>query len=98
MANHSMLNFPNIHVLWSSIIPYIYINAFIYPNMHMWGFFFFLLDAASKHAAVGFFDCLRAEMEEFDISVSTVNPTFICSYHRQPAPGNWEASIWKCKV
>uniref|UniRef100_A0A8V5HHH7 Dehydrogenase/reductase SDR family member 7C n=1 Tax=Melopsittacus undulatus TaxID=13146 RepID=A0A8V5HHH7_MELUD len=33
--------------------------------------------AASKHAAVGFFDCLRAEMEEFDISVSTVNPTFI---------------------
>ncbi|XP_041888672.1 dehydrogenase/reductase SDR family member 7C [Corvus kubaryi] len=51
--------------------------------------------AASKHAAVGFFDCLRAEMEEFDISVSTVNPTFICSYHRQPTPGNWEASIWK---
>ncbi|XP_052544150.1 dehydrogenase/reductase SDR family member 7C [Tympanuchus pallidicinctus] len=51
--------------------------------------------AASKHAAVGFFDCLRAEMEEFDISVSTVNPTFICSYHHQPAPGNWEASIWK---
>ncbi|NXO43724.1 DRS7C reductase, partial [Locustella ochotensis] len=51
--------------------------------------------AASKHAAVGFFDCLRAEMEEFDISVSTVSPTFICSYHRQPAPGNWEASIWK---
>uniref|UniRef100_A0A669Q2W4 Dehydrogenase/reductase SDR family member 7C n=1 Tax=Phasianus colchicus TaxID=9054 RepID=A0A669Q2W4_PHACC len=46
--------------------------------------------AASKHAAVGFFDCLRAEMEEFDISVSTVNPTFICSYHHQPAPGNWE--------
>lgn len=37
-------------------------------------------------------------MEEFDISVSTVNPTFICSYHRQPAPGNWEASIWKCKL
>uniref|UniRef100_A0A8B9FAJ2 Dehydrogenase/reductase SDR family member 7C n=1 Tax=Amazona collaria TaxID=241587 RepID=A0A8B9FAJ2_9PSIT len=33
--------------------------------------------AASKHAAVGFFDCLRAEMEEYDISVSTVNPTFI---------------------
>ncbi|KAM4761601.1 dehydrogenase/reductase SDR family member 7C isoform 2-T2 [Cyanocitta cristata] len=52
-------------------------------------------DAASKHAAVGFFDCLRAEMEEFGISVSTVNPTFICSYHRQPTPGNWEASIWK---
>lgn len=60
-------------------------------------FLFFLLDAASKHAAVGFFDCLRAEMEEFDISVSTVNPTFIYSYHHQPASGNWEASIWKCK-
>ncbi|XP_065604693.1 dehydrogenase/reductase SDR family member 7C isoform X2 [Cyrtonyx montezumae] len=51
--------------------------------------------AASKHAAVGFFDCLRAEMEEFDIFVSTVNPTFICSYHHHPAPGNWEESIWK---
>ncbi|XP_040386274.1 dehydrogenase/reductase SDR family member 7C isoform X2 [Cygnus olor] len=51
--------------------------------------------AASKHAAVGFFDCLRAEMEEFDISVSTVNPTFIYSYHHQPVSGNWEASIWK---
>ncbi|XP_010210763.1 PREDICTED: dehydrogenase/reductase SDR family member 7C isoform X2 [Tinamus guttatus] len=51
--------------------------------------------AASKHAAVGFFDCLRAEMEEFGICVSTVSPTFICSYHRQPAPGNWEALIWK---
>ncbi|KFV84786.1 Dehydrogenase/reductase SDR family member 7C, partial [Struthio camelus australis] len=51
--------------------------------------------AASKHAAEGFFDCLRAEMEEFDICVSTVSPTFICSYHHQAAPGNWEASIWK---
>ncbi|NWY07531.1 DRS7C reductase, partial [Nothoprocta ornata] len=51
--------------------------------------------AASKHAAVGFFDCLRAEMEEFGICVSTVSPTFICSYHRQSASGNWEALIWK---
>ncbi|XP_069510568.1 dehydrogenase/reductase SDR family member 7C [Ambystoma mexicanum] len=51
--------------------------------------------AASKHAAQGFFDCLRAEVEEFDVSVSTVSPTFIRSYHVQPEPGNWEASIWK---
>eukprot|EP00079_Xenopus_tropicalis_P030766 XP_012826975.1 PREDICTED: dehydrogenase/reductase SDR family member 7C isoform X1 [Xenopus tropicalis] len=51
--------------------------------------------AASKHAIQGFFDCLRAEVEEFDVSVSTVSPTFIRSYHVQPQPGNWEASIWK---
>ncbi|KAJ1130880.1 hypothetical protein NDU88_009224 [Pleurodeles waltl] len=51
--------------------------------------------AASKHAAQGFFDCLRAEVEEFDVSVSIVSPTFIRSYHVQPEPGNWEASIWK---
>ncbi|OCT60732.1 dehydrogenase/reductase SDR family member 7C [Xenopus laevis] len=51
--------------------------------------------AASKHAIQGFFDCLRAEVEEFDVSVSTVSPTFIRSYHIQPQPGNWEASIWK---
>ncbi|XP_074975127.1 dehydrogenase/reductase SDR family member 7C isoform X2 [Caretta caretta] len=52
-------------------------------------------DAASKHAAQGFFDCLRAEVEEFDVCISTVSPTFIRSYHVQPEPGNWEASIWK---
>ncbi|XP_068120290.1 dehydrogenase/reductase SDR family member 7C [Hyperolius riggenbachi] len=51
--------------------------------------------AASKHAIQGFFDCLRAEVEEFNVSVSTVSPTFIRSYHMQPEPGNWEASIWK---
>ncbi|XP_006275615.1 dehydrogenase/reductase SDR family member 7C [Alligator mississippiensis] len=51
--------------------------------------------AASKHAAQGFFDCLRAEVEEFDVCISTVSPTFIRSYHIQPEPGNWEASIWK---
>uniref|UniRef100_A0A8C3SMZ5 Dehydrogenase/reductase SDR family member 7C n=1 Tax=Chelydra serpentina TaxID=8475 RepID=A0A8C3SMZ5_CHESE len=28
--------------------------------------------AASKHAAQGFFDCLRAEVEEFDVCISTV--------------------------
>ncbi|CAJ0917860.1 unnamed protein product [Ranitomeya imitator] len=51
--------------------------------------------AASKHAIQGFFDCLRAEVEEFDVFVSTVSPTFIRSYHVQPEPGNFEASIWK---
>ncbi|XP_042637880.1 dehydrogenase/reductase SDR family member 7C [Orycteropus afer afer] len=48
--------------------------------------------AASKHAVLGFFDCLRAEVEEFDVVVSTVSPTFIRSY---PGQGNWESSIWK---
>ncbi|KAF4012378.1 hypothetical protein G4228_004281 [Cervus hanglu yarkandensis] len=52
-------------------------------------------DAASKHAALGFFDCLRAEVEEYDVVVSTVSPTFIRSYHVDPGQGNWEASIWK---
>ncbi|XP_014719625.3 dehydrogenase/reductase SDR family member 7C isoform X1 [Equus asinus] len=51
--------------------------------------------AASKHAALGFFDCLRAEVEEYDVLVSTVSPTFIRSYHVYPGHGNWEASIWK---
>ncbi|XP_006863484.1 PREDICTED: dehydrogenase/reductase SDR family member 7C [Chrysochloris asiatica] len=48
--------------------------------------------AASKHAVLGFFDCLRAEVEEYDVVVSTVSPTFIRSY---PGQGNWETSIWK---
>ncbi|MGH0153089.1 UNVERIFIED_CONTAM: hypothetical protein FKN15_023723 [Acipenser sinensis] len=51
--------------------------------------------AASKHAAQAFFDCLRAEVEEFGISVSTVSPTFIRSYHQQPEPHNAEKCIWK---
>uniref|UniRef100_F7EM32 Dehydrogenase/reductase SDR family member 7C n=1 Tax=Monodelphis domestica TaxID=13616 RepID=F7EM32_MONDO len=51
--------------------------------------------AASKHAAQGFFDCLRAEVEEFEVVISTVSPTFIRSYHMYTEPGNWEASIWK---
>uniref|UniRef100_A0A8C9XVS8 Dehydrogenase/reductase (SDR family) member 7Ca n=1 Tax=Sander lucioperca TaxID=283035 RepID=A0A8C9XVS8_SANLU len=33
--------------------------------------------AASKHAVQAFFDCLRAEVEEYGISVSTINYTFI---------------------
>ncbi|KAK1162190.1 dehydrogenase/reductase SDR family member 7C-like [Acipenser oxyrinchus oxyrinchus] len=51
--------------------------------------------AASKHAAQAFFDCLRAEVEEFDISVSTISPTFIRSHHQQPEPRNAEKSTWK---
>ncbi|XP_040484162.1 dehydrogenase/reductase SDR family member 7C isoform X3 [Ursus maritimus] len=52
-------------------------------------------DAASKHAALGFFDCLRAEVEEYNVVVSTVSPTFIRSYRIDPGQGNWEASLWK---
>ncbi|KAM9457736.1 dehydrogenase/reductase SDR family member 7C-B [Clarias gariepinus] len=33
--------------------------------------------AASKHAVQAFFDCLRAEVQESGISVSTINHTFI---------------------
>ncbi|KAL0984020.1 hypothetical protein UPYG_G00135970 [Umbra pygmaea] len=33
--------------------------------------------SASKHAAQAFFDCLRAEVEEFGILVSTISHTFI---------------------
>uniref|UniRef100_A0A8C2VCM8 Dehydrogenase/reductase SDR family member 7C n=1 Tax=Chinchilla lanigera TaxID=34839 RepID=A0A8C2VCM8_CHILA len=51
--------------------------------------------AASKHAALGFFDCLRAEVEEYDVVVSTVSPTFIRSHRVYPEQGNWDASIWK---
>ncbi|XP_069785568.1 dehydrogenase/reductase (SDR family) member 7Cb [Narcine bancroftii] len=51
--------------------------------------------AASKHALQAFFDCLRAEVTEYGITVSTVSPTFIRSYHQMPEAGNWEASIWK---
>ncbi|XP_020641555.3 dehydrogenase/reductase SDR family member 7C [Pogona vitticeps] len=51
--------------------------------------------AASKHAALGFFDCLRAELQEFGVCVSTVTPSFIRSYSVQPQPSNGEASMWK---
>nr|XP_057917815.1 dehydrogenase/reductase (SDR family) member 7Cb [Doryrhamphus excisus] len=33
--------------------------------------------AASKHAVQAFFDCLRAEVEEYGITVSTISHTFI---------------------
>ncbi|XP_049600957.1 dehydrogenase/reductase SDR family member 7C-B isoform X4 [Syngnathus scovelli] len=35
--------------------------------------------AASKHAVQAFFDCLRSEVEESGVSVSTINFTFISS-------------------
>lgn len=65
-------------------------------STHLW--LVSLPDAASKHAALGFFDCLRAEVEEYDVVVSTVSPTFIRSYCVHPGQGNWEASIWKCEL
>ncbi|KAM6957080.1 dehydrogenase/reductase SDR family member 7C-B-like [Aplochiton taeniatus] len=48
--------------------------------------------AASKHAVQAFFDCLRAEVQEYGISVSTVSHTFISS----PVPADESASqsIW----
>lgn len=34
-------------------------------------------DAASKHATQAFFDCLRAEVEQFEIDVTVVSPGYI---------------------
>ncbi|CAL8270649.1 unnamed protein product [Lota lota] len=39
--------------------------------------------AASKHAVQAFFDCLRPEIQEYGISVSTLSHTFICSTSAQ---------------
>ncbi|CAL8284585.1 unnamed protein product [Merluccius merluccius] len=41
--------------------------------------------AASKHAAQAFFDCLRAEVEEYGISVSTISHTFINASAPEPS-------------
>ncbi|XP_016102843.1 dehydrogenase/reductase SDR family member 7C-A-like [Sinocyclocheilus grahami] len=43
-------------------------------------------DAASKHAVQAFFDCLRAEVEEYGISVSTISLTFINAVAENGAP------------
>ncbi|XP_056221393.1 dehydrogenase/reductase (SDR family) member 7Cb [Seriola aureovittata] len=43
--------------------------------------------AASKHAAQAFFDCLRAEVEEYGIVVSTISHTFIDASHHPLAAG-----------
>uniref|UniRef100_A0A8C6V898 Dehydrogenase/reductase (SDR family) member 7Cb n=1 Tax=Neogobius melanostomus TaxID=47308 RepID=A0A8C6V898_9GOBI len=42
--------------------------------------------AASKHATQAFFDCLRAEVEEYGITVSTISHTFINASEPPPAP------------
>ncbi|KAM9336415.1 dehydrogenase/reductase (SDR family) member 7Cb [Symphorus nematophorus] len=42
--------------------------------------------AASKHAAQAFFDCLRAEVEEYGIVVSTISHTFINASEPPPEP------------
>ncbi|XP_071763987.2 LOW QUALITY PROTEIN: dehydrogenase/reductase (SDR family) member 7Cb [Centroberyx gerrardi] len=42
--------------------------------------------AASKHAAQAFFDCLRAEVEEYGIVVSTISHTFIDASGPPPPP------------
>lgn len=42
--------------------------------------------AASKHAAQAFFDCLRAEVEEYGITVSTISHTFINASDPPAAP------------
>ncbi|XP_068434939.1 dehydrogenase/reductase SDR family member 7C-B [Clinocottus analis] len=47
--------------------------------------------AASKHAVQAFFDCLRAEVEEYGISVSTINHTFI---GRSAAQEENSRSLW----
>ncbi|KAM4531701.1 dehydrogenase/reductase SDR family member 7C-B [Odontesthes bonariensis] len=47
--------------------------------------------AASKHAVQAFFDSLRAEVEEYSISVSTINHTFISRSASQMTPSK---SLW----
>lgn len=52
--------------------------------------------AASKHAAQAFFDCLRAEVEEYGITVSTISHTYINAsepppvVEGEPAPSRWQ--------
>ncbi|KAL7378876.1 hypothetical protein ABVT39_020117 [Epinephelus coioides] len=51
--------------------------------------------AASKHAVQAFFDCLRAEVEEYGISISTINHTFISpSASSENADAAASKSIW----
>ncbi|XP_029364801.1 dehydrogenase/reductase SDR family member 7C-B isoform X2 [Echeneis naucrates] len=50
--------------------------------------------AASKHAVQAFFDCLRAEVEEYGISVSTINHTFISRSASENTHTNSSKSIW----
>lgn len=59
-------------------------------------FCFVFSDAASKHAVQAFFDSLRAEVEEYGISVSTINHTFIsnCASQRTEASAAEPKSLW----
>ncbi|KAJ8413732.1 hypothetical protein AAFF_G00082390 [Aldrovandia affinis] len=54
--------------------------------------------AASKHAVQAFFDCLRAEVEEYGISVSTINHTFITALPEDstpsPKPSNFLCALF----
>lgn len=56
--------------------------------------------AASKHAAQAFFDCLRAEVEEYGITVSTISHTFINASEKptttetQPEPAPPHTRLW----
>ncbi|XP_051968854.1 dehydrogenase/reductase SDR family member 7C-A-like isoform X1 [Xyrauchen texanus] len=50
--------------------------------------------AASKHAVQAFFDCLRAEVEEYGISVSTVSHTFINSQNTTPSKTPPTNPLW----
>ncbi|XP_077387205.1 dehydrogenase/reductase SDR family member 7C-B-like isoform X3 [Festucalex cinctus] len=50
--------------------------------------------AASKHAVQAFFDCLRSEVEESGVSVSTINVTFISSHAFGKQKDGATKSIW----
>uniref|UniRef100_A0A672KV52 Dehydrogenase/reductase SDR family member 7C-B-like n=1 Tax=Sinocyclocheilus grahami TaxID=75366 RepID=A0A672KV52_SINGR len=53
--------------------------------------------AASKHAVQAFFDCLRAEVQEYGITVSTVNHTFIKTPSTNSADERSAKSVWTAK-
>ncbi|KAL0151114.1 hypothetical protein M9458_053627, partial [Cirrhinus mrigala] len=50
--------------------------------------------AASKHAVQAFFDCLRAEVQEYGITVSTVNHTFIKTPSTNSTDEITAKSVW----
>lgn len=57
-------------------------------------------DAASKHATQAFFDCLRAEVEQYDIDVTVISPGYIqtnLSLNAVTADGSrYGGEIWFC--
>ncbi|XP_057717330.1 dehydrogenase/reductase SDR family member 7C-B-like isoform X1 [Corythoichthys intestinalis] len=50
--------------------------------------------AASKHAVQAFFDCLRSEVDELGICVSTISITFISSRASEKQKGTDAKSFW----